>query len=681
MKAFAIFRGRARWLALAIAAAGSLPQALHAAGDTVPFDRLAIAEPVLGRAVVAPENLGSVTVHTPFGAKAYIIGDTRDTRPKVVAWYHADSGRLLAAIELIASESARQHREGVRVSAGTTRGGATPAILEVSTKANNPALLKPGGAVSIQAAGEKDTQAVAPLLSFKGSSHLLALASPVHNRVLHARDYTVRVRDASGKRTEFEQHLPASGGNLPVQIQVTPAKPNAPAKVTVVNPSATSKRVLLKPLEPVYWYDSRDNRVRTVHAPAQGKADPGQVASPVPGSYNLAYSEQRVPQVGREPLTPGPIPLHPGGASILPVQPGFFQPDSVAFSQPHAQGPVQSSGTVTGGGSSNDLQEIALVGLAAGVATIMLSDRTGNRHEEQVTVVPTALPDLEEQSAQVLVTAVSEPGMTLADLAGTTLAMAPQEGCACYATIVAKKGGVQVKIERDGAGRPYRVVKDGDTYVFSADAKLSGCKKPSISYQWTWNGAAPAGGGAGKDLTFTYNRPAAGNAAGGTLRVRVTVTSASGNAVCDAELRLEEEEVSGGDCKGFLGRVTVKVSSGQAAMRNEEGKAVFDHQDITFSWEKTKAHCEGPEDKCQAALSFNWTIAPNCEVVGGALNSESVTCRARTPATTWTATLAVTLTCGPKGGPASCSITRQGSASVTTSAEGLPQADRKLDGK
>jgi hypothetical protein len=431
----------------------------------------------------------------------------------------------------------------------------------------------------------------------------------------------------------------------------------------------------------VYWYDARDRLVRTVHAPAQGKADAGQVASPVPGSYNLAYSEQRVPQVGREPLTEGPIALDPGGAAVLPMRPGFFNPDSAAFSQPLAHGPVQSSGAVTGGGSSGDLQQIALVGLVAGAAMVMLADRAGNRHEEQVSVVPTALPDLEEQSAQVLVTAVSEPGMTLAGLAGATLAMAPQEGCACYATIVAKKGDVQVKIDRDGAGKPYRVVKDGETYVFSADVKLSGCKKPGISYQWTWNGAVPAGGAAGKDLTFTYNRPAAGNAAGGTLHVRVTVTSASGNAVCDAELRLEEEEVAGGDCKGFLGRVTVAVSSGPVTMRKEDGKAVFDHQDITFRWEKTDARCEGPKDRCQPALSFRWTIAPACEVVGGALNGESVTCRARAPATTWTATLAVTLTCGPKGGPASCSITRYGSASVTTSAQGLPQADRKLDGK
>ncbi|HET6890555.1 MAG TPA: hypothetical protein VFH31_05585, partial [Pyrinomonadaceae bacterium] len=396
---------------------------------TPTFDFNAIKKPVVGRIEISANRLNSTRVHVPAGTRAYLAGTFGGNKPALLAWYDGETKRLIAAVELHVGKNAVPTEDGVEVNAAAGDGGKAAALVTIKTTKKMPALLEPEGAVMLRTSSDAESYPVAPLLSFEGSSHLLTLSQPLPNEVLQSDKFDVRVQNLTGE-TIFSQKLVANG-NVPSRIHVATTRTGKSSRVEVINSGSEDKLVALKPeTQNVTWSDTNSSETRTVEVSAGGTASPGSLVSQIPGVFPLKYSEQTIghPQndlsrVGN--WAEGPSVVSEDGNTILtglcdsPVTEARTDTPSSARITPVN---ATDQPRVQNGRSSSNHRSLFAMGVSglsgAGTLAVLLTNRKGEKHEEQVSYVPISSVGLADETSVVEIVPTSSTGFLLTEACG-----------------------------------------------------------------------------------------------------------------------------------------------------------------------------------------------------------------------------------------------------------------------
>lgn len=510
----------------------SRDQSVSKADEAVAFDINAIRKPVVGRVEIGADRLQSATVYVPPGTRAYLAGRLDDDRADLLAWYNVRTNLLVAAVEILVADDADATKDGIEINAAPNGGGKASALVTIKSRRSSPALLRPEGAVTLQASDDSQRYELAPLLSFEGSSHLVSLTHPLSNDFLQSKRFDVRVHSAKGDAVFSQRELPARG-DIPVKVQIGTTTPNKPRRVDVYNPGSLDKIVSLKPeAANVKWSDTMGTETRTIEVPAGATVSPGSLVSRIPGSFPLSYAERSIAAPDRGvrragDWAEGPVVVDESGAATVvglsdcPVTGATTDhPNTVPTVLPgpsnstnHPTLPNRPNGSTgssasAGSRSSNGASRfaVALGGLVgAGAMSVLLNNERGEKHEEQVSFVPVSSDGLEEHPSIVEITPISttgllteifafhqdpqESGQSEGDKPGQTQEepkkpedpAKPDEPKAptnkCVATLeigdlIATPTGWE-KVDDKG-----KVVAKGDGYAYSFKLKKADCKGP-----------------------------------------------------------------------------------------------------------------------------------------------------------------------------------------------------------
>ncbi len=376
------------------------------------FDSAAILRPVVSRVRVTREQAAALRSFVPPGTRAYFAGALGDNDPDIVAWYAAGSGRLVAAIEIV-TVLASPSVDGIRVSAGPSEQDQGAAIFVISTTKRVPALTDPAGPVHLRGSRGSAGHAAAALLTYAGSSNLVALVSGAGSELVDARSIDVTVLDAAGKKA-FAQNLRTSGGTY-VQVATTQASVEAP--VTIVNASDITTTVVTRAVPPLTRAPGADPDVRMV-GPAQSVLG-APVRGPA-GTWPMAFDAVPTPNLddAAEPLAPGPIVLSNDGVATITVRSstGLTATRGAGNIPASALGNAPKAYAVNGSSSTASSVLIGAAGAAAiGVGTLILRDREGKEHSRQFTVVPIRESMLADGGNLVRVTPIRSDGLLAAN--------------------------------------------------------------------------------------------------------------------------------------------------------------------------------------------------------------------------------------------------------------------------
>ena len=393
-------------LALAAAALLVLPRAADAAPDFA-----AQRDPVTLRVALDARQMKAARVHVPAGTRAYRVGDPASARGAMVAWYRAGDGRLLAAIHLSPRDAHPPTVDGVRVHAGAGHQGRAAALFEVATTRDLPSLPDADQfAIQPQGAAEHN---VAPLLSYRGSTHVVALAPTMDQAQLRAPRFDVRTRDANGVLENELRALNAAGGTPPVLVSGAATQPGVPSELFALNPGQNARLIEVEPKPPLRWATAPAQAL-PVMLPPSTKTPIGSVVSDVAGAFHLVYRDQPVQDAAGGQLAAGPLVSDRGGNSVVQVtSPSPIE--SVQVGQGHLPGAVNatvSNPPVLVSTGSTALNRIAIAGGAAGVIAVMLVDREGKRQASEVAIVPLEEDSLQRQREWVTIETVQSGGET-----------------------------------------------------------------------------------------------------------------------------------------------------------------------------------------------------------------------------------------------------------------------------
>jgi len=392
-------------LALAATAALSLPRAAGAAPDLATQ-----RDPVTLRVALDAQQLKAARLHVPAGTRAYRVGDPASARGAMVAWYRAGDGRLLAAIHLSPRDAHPPTTDGVRVHAGAGHQGRAAALFEVATTRDMPSLAD-AAHFAVQPHGGAE-QAVAPLLSYRGSTHVVALAPAMDQAQLRAPRFDVRTRDANGALENELRALNAAGGTPPVLVSGAATRPGVPSELFALNPGQNARLIEVEPKPPLRW-SAPPAQVLPVMLPPGTKTPIGAVVSDVPGAFNLVYRDQPVQDSAGGQLAAGPLVSDRAGNSGVQVT-SSAPIEAVQVVQ--GNGPAGVNATVSNlplvSGGSAALNRIAIAGGAAGVIAVMLVDREGRRQASEVAIVPLEEDMLQRQREWVTIETVQSGGET-----------------------------------------------------------------------------------------------------------------------------------------------------------------------------------------------------------------------------------------------------------------------------
>ncbi|GEM_PF-6099532 len=394
-------------LALAATLVLALPLASRAAPE------LALQrDPVTLRVALDAQQLKDARVHVPSGTHAYRIGDPKSPRGALLAWYRSSDGRLLAAVQMSPRDTHPATQDGVQVHAGAGHQGRAPALFEVATVRDLPGLAD-AAAFAIQPQGGAE-QALAPLLSYRGSTHVVALAPAMDQAQLRAASFDVRTRDANGAVQTELRALNAAGGTPPVLVSGAATRPGVQSELSATNPGQTARLLEVQPQAPLRW--SAPSQGLPTLLPPGAKTPIGTVVSEQPGAFNLIYRDQPVQDPASGQLGVAPLVSDRAGASVaqlaapVPIQ-------SVQIAPPAAQGAGQPAAIATvsnpaanGVAGSSSLNRIAIAGAAAGVMGVWLTDRDGRRQASEVAIVPLEEDLLQRQREWVTIETVESSG-------------------------------------------------------------------------------------------------------------------------------------------------------------------------------------------------------------------------------------------------------------------------------
>ncbi len=445
-------------------ASGSAPQAREV--PTVAFDAGAATAPVSGRVRLTSAQLESARVHVPAGTEAFLAGRAEAGRPGILAWYSVSAGRLVATLDVEVTDAPDTPRDGVSVIAGAAHDGMAPALIGVHSTETAEPLLQPPGNVTLRGSHDNRSFDAAPLLSYEGSSHLLALAPKAAESSLSSPQFKAEVRDGSGK-TVYAKDMPALGGRTPPMTTIRTTRTNTPTAVNVYNGADRPALIRVKPGAPSVTWESGDAEPRAELVQPRKRWTPGSVRSPAPGVFPLEIGAVHVESVadgfGRAgDWADGVVPAENGAATIEGIAAGRVVGLQVRGNA--AEGALCPTPTVAGqprissGGKDLKPVAIALGGLAAvGTAWVILRDSSGETHEEEVRFISVTSPGPQEDAGVRFMPVAG--GSTLAMLqqdrkAGATLADAlcklSREQLRTLIDSLIK--GAEKKLAKDGLG-------------------------------------------------------------------------------------------------------------------------------------------------------------------------------------------------------------------------------------
>ena len=409
MRSLAVLRPPAGALLLLAAAAMLVPRSAAAAPPVAPDFGLQ-RDPVTLRVALDAQQLKDARIHVPAGTRAYRVGEAASPRGAMVAWYRIGDGRLLAAVHLSPRDTHPPTRDGVKLHASAGHQGRAAALFEVATTRELPTLATAAGfAVQPQGAAE---HAAAPLLSYRGSTHVVALAPAMDQSLLRAPQFDVRTRDANGALENELRSLSAAGGTPPVLVSGTATQPGVPSQLFALNPGQTPRLLEVEPKPPLRW--SAPAQVLPTVLPPNAKTPIGMVVSDVPGAFNLVYRDQPVQDMASGQLANAPLVSDRAGNSLVQVaSPAPIQSVQIGQGAGSAASPISSvvsnpPANVSGG--STQLNRIAIAGGVAGVMGVWLVDREGRRQASEVSIVPLEEDMLQRQREWVTIETVESGG-------------------------------------------------------------------------------------------------------------------------------------------------------------------------------------------------------------------------------------------------------------------------------
>lgn len=400
--------------ALSVGVMLAWPQAGHARALAEP-DLAAQRDPVTLRLALDAQQLAQTRLHVPPGTRAYLIGDAAAPRGRIAAWYRTSDGRLLAAVHVSPIAAHPATSDGVKVHAGAGHQGRSPALLEVATTRDLPQLAA-APEFSVQPAGAPE-QAVAPLLSYRGSTHVLALAPAMDQTHLRSGHFDVRTRGANGAVESELPRLPSQGGSPPITVSGAATQPGVPSELFAANAGTTARVLQLEPRPPLRWADTAlaPQQTMSMVLPAGARSPVGAVVSSVAGAFNLVYRDQPVNDAAGGQFAAGPVVADRAGNASVPFT--SQTPIAAVELPPVPQVPARSASvaqqpSMNAGGSSRHLHRVAIAGAAAGVLAVMLVDREGRRQPSEVAIVPLEEDTLQAQRELVTIETVQSGGET-----------------------------------------------------------------------------------------------------------------------------------------------------------------------------------------------------------------------------------------------------------------------------
>ncbi len=447
-----------------------LPTRDHApvAGEQVrPFNPDEIRSPVLTRVAATPARLAAARVHVPDGTRAFYVRTPGDETPDVLAWYAADTGRLIAAIRLDAASEDTPTRPGVSLTSGAVDGDQAAAIVTIRDADSVPALLRPEGVVSLRPDGGPAGYDAAPLLSIEGSSILHALTPRADTSLQRAGAYAVKAQSADGV---YEARLKADACSPAIQPDARMTQVGVPTSIVFRNTGAADALVAYEIPPGLRQVDGTPN---PTIAPAGGSAHVRVVPERKVEHFVIPFRQTPIERVERGRVA-GPasgIAVTDGGGAFSTT---FLSCEPVrSVSTPDGSSVITRSGQpipAPGSGGSFNATPIAVtgaVGAAFGLGTLIF-DRAASNDEVTISTVPASLDDAEGAASDEAVT-ISAVGTS-----GTLLSTIAQDADKCE-----HSGKTEVHAPAKNAGEKPKgapvLDKDGFSAHVSAEAKASGC--------------------------------------------------------------------------------------------------------------------------------------------------------------------------------------------------------------